>query len=69
MEFKDLTTHIENIYPDIFKSIIKKIEDDDELKNDICLSYRHDYGLLSEEEKKSVKFQLEEWLRAIRNNY
>ena len=29
-----------------------------------CLSYRHDYGVLSPEEQKMVRFEAVEWLRA-----
>jgi hypothetical protein len=32
--------------------------------NSACLSYRHDFGLLGEEERARVKFQAREWLRA-----
>lgn len=39
-----------------------------EFIDNVCLSYRHDFGLLSEEEKKKVRFECEEWFRAIRNN-
>jgi len=35
----------------------------------VCLSYRHDYGLLNEEGKKKVEFECKEWMRAIVNNY
>lgn len=31
-----------------------------------CLSYRHDYGLLSETERKMVQFEAREWLHAWR---
>lgn len=30
-----------------------------------CLSYRHDFGLLSEEQKNKVRFQATEWSRAF----
>lgn len=32
--------------------------------NSACLSYRHDFGLLNEEERKMVRFQAVEWLNA-----
>ena len=37
--------------------------------DNICLSYRHDFGLLSEYEQNKVRFECKEWIRAIRNNY
>lgn len=35
----------------------------------LCLSYRHDYGLLSPNEMKILNFECKEWLRAIINNW
>jgi hypothetical protein len=35
----------------------------------VCLSYRHDFGLLSKEEQDTLKFECKEWMRAIKNNY
>jgi hypothetical protein len=32
--------------------------------NSACMSYRHDYGLLTGDERKMVRFQALEWLRA-----
>ena len=40
---------------------------EDDLKN-ICLSYRHDFGLLSHKEQENLKFEAKEWARAIYNN-
>jgi hypothetical protein len=34
----------------------------------ICLSYRHDYGLLTAEEQHTLQFECKEWARAIYNN-
>lgn len=34
--------------------------------NSACFSYRHDYGLLSEDEKKRIRFQAKEWLHVWR---
>ncbi len=34
-----------------------------------CVSYRHDFGLLSEEERKRIMFQAREWERAINKEY
>ena len=34
----------------------------------ICLSYTHDYGLLSKEKQDELKFEAKEWARAIYNN-
>lgn len=36
--------------------------------DNVCLSYRHDFGLLSEQDKDKVRFECKEWMRAIKNN-
>jgi hypothetical protein len=37
--------------------------------DNVCFSYRHDFGLLSHEEKEKLRFECREWMRAISNNY
>ena len=34
----------------------------------VCLSYRHDFGLLNKEEQDRIMFECKEWMRAIKNN-
>lgn len=34
--------------------------------NDACMSYRHDFGLLEDDDREIVKFQCREWWRSIR---
>ena len=41
---------------------------DQEFLSNVCLSYRHDFGFLSHEEREIVMFEAKEWLRAILNN-
>ena len=36
--------------------------------DNVCISYRHDFGLLSEDEQNKVRFECKEWMRAIKNN-
>ena len=36
--------------------------------NNVCLSYRHDFGLMVEQEKQRLRFECKEWMRAISNN-
>ena len=33
--------------------------------DDACLWYRHDFGLMSEQDKKALRFQAGEWLHAF----
>ena len=40
----------------------------DKLIENMCLSYKHDFGLLDEDEKNKLRFQCKEWLRAYENN-
>jgi len=40
----------------------------DELINNMCLSYRHDFGLMTEKEQASLRFEAREWYRAIYSN-
>lgn len=35
----------------------------------VCLSFRHDYGLMSANERNILRFECKEWLRAIVNNW
>ena len=37
--------------------------------DNVCLSYRHDFGLLNQKEQDQLRFELREWIRAIENNY
>ena len=36
--------------------------------NNVCLSYRHDFGLVAPKERKLIEFECLEWMRAILNN-
>ena len=33
---------------------------------DACLSYRHDYGLMSVEDREAMRWQAAEWFRCLR---
>ena len=37
--------------------------------NSACLSYRHDFGLMTIDEKNSLQFQAIEWLRAWQKEF
>lgn len=41
-----------------------RVKPTDEQVASACLSYRHDFGLLPEDERKTVMFQAREWLHA-----
>ena len=48
----------------------KKLENSlsDELIDNMCFSYRHDFGLLGLTEQDSLRFQAREWYRALESN-
>lgn len=53
------------------EELIKKLDElmnDDKFIFNICLSYRNDYGLLSPEEQKTLRFEAKEWMRSLINN-
>ena len=35
----------------------------------VCLSFRHDYGLMPERDRERLRFECKEWMRAISNNW
>lgn len=54
--------------PLLIESVKARFSDEDFITN-VCLSYRHDYGLLDENERVLIRFECKEWLRAIVNNW
>lgn len=48
---------------------IKERFNSDKFINNVCISYRHDFGLMTKEEQEIVRFECKEWMRAIINNY
>lgn len=41
----------------------------DRMINSACLSYRHDFGLLTEEEQNRMRIEAKEWLRAWKKEF
>lgn len=37
-----------------------------ELLNDMCLTYRHDFGLLSEEEQQKLRIECRRWFETFK---
>jgi hypothetical protein len=44
------------------------LQNNNKLIENMCISYRHDFGLMKEEQKNELRFQCKEWLRAYENN-
>lgn len=38
------------------------------LIDNMCISYRHDFGLMKKEQQDRLRFECKEWLRAYENN-
>jgi len=49
-------------------NVSERFNDEDFITN-VCLSYRHDYGLLSNNDRNILRFECKEWMRAILNNW
>jgi len=44
------------------------LKDNSKLVDNMCMSYRHDFGLMAEQDKQTLRFECKEWLRAYENN-
>jgi hypothetical protein len=51
------------------KKYTESIFNDEDFITNVCLSYRHDYGLLSDNERGIIRLECKEWFRAILNNW
>lgn len=51
------------------KKKLEKLFADEYFIEDVCRSYRHDFDLMSEEEKEKLILQYKEWMRSILYNY
>jgi hypothetical protein len=54
--------------PLLIADVMARFSNEDFITN-VCLSYRHDYGLLGANERNLIRFECKEWLRAIVNNW
>jgi len=51
------------------KKKLEKLFDDEYFIGDVCLSVRHDFGLMSEKDREKLIFQCKDWMRSILYNY
>ena len=51
------------------KSNLVQLFSDAEFIENLCFSYRHDFGLLDFNKQTLIRFECKEWLRAIINNW
>lgn len=62
-------TSLENeSQPSCLGAVISRFNSDIFINN-VCLSYDHSFGLMTEEEQKKIRFECKEWMRAISNNW
>jgi hypothetical protein len=50
------------------KNVINKLFKSEDFIQNVCLSYRHDFGMIEEIDKKALVFECKEWMRVIINN-
>lgn len=50
------------------KSKLREIFMDEKFIGNVCLSYRHDYGLMPEEHRKLLESECKQWMISIINN-
>lgn len=68
---KDEISHsdIEAVAKELFIVLTNPQQTQEErVLDSVCLSFRHDFGLLSEEERNRIRFQAKEWLYAWRKH-
>ena len=58
-QFKNCFTH------DVSNSAL---QENTKLIDNMCISYRHDSGLMDKEQQDKLRFECKEWLRAYENN-
>lgn len=44
------------------------LQENTKLIDNMCISYRHDFGLMDAEQQEKLRFECKEWLRAYENN-
>ena len=54
--------------PSCLGDVISRFNSDTFIDN-VCLSYRHDFGLIAEQDRQRLRFECKEWMRAISNNW
>ena len=42
--------------------------DSDKFIDNVCLSYKHDFGLMTEQDKQKIRSECKRWMKAISNN-
>lgn len=64
---KILSQHLKDLAPT--DKEIKGVFASKNFITNVCLSYRHDFGLMDENQQSNLAFECREWMRAIVNNW
>lgn len=67
LDFDFVKESTEELATDIKSGLLTTLSSQEFIDN-VCLSYRHDFGLMSEEEKRQTRYHCKLWLNAIENN-
>ena len=59
--------HLSLVGSDSFPCVSERFNDEKFIGN-VCVSYRHDYGLMDGDNKYLLRSECKEWMRAIKNN-
>ena len=58
-----------SLSPQVVQSEVSERFNSDIFIENVCLSFRHDFGLMAEQDKQRLRFECSEWMRAISNNW
>lgn len=47
---------------------LEKVFKNEKFIGNVCMSYRHDFGLMTDKERELLMFECKEWMRSIINN-
>ena len=68
--YRDLLTIDYSQHSQFFGKMMQLVElNSDTFIDNVCLSYRHDFGLMAEQDRQRLRFECKEWMRAISNNW
>ncbi len=64
----DAKSMMSETQPSCLGAVSSRFNSDTFIDN-VCLSYRHDFGLMAEQDRQMLRFECKEWMRAISNNW
>lgn len=64
---EDINQFIQESSGVFFEKKLKDLFTDENFIENVCLSYRHDFGLMTDLQREQLIFECKEWMRAIEN--